>query len=390
MKTSKASETFSGSFSLCIEALDRYACTAKSRISNFAKRVSEQATYLATLNKLNDTELCGHKKWKLSDLDGDLLHIHALRNHRTAYLSDHPLKPDGTDNNAIEREKLVEALTGLYRMVGKENRSYYALLLMDGDNLGIMLREKDPEKVSEALLDFTNEVTKVVDEDENHGGVTIYAGGDDVFALLPLDAAIACALALRHAYGACFDKVGIKATASCAIVFAHHQAPLRKVIAEAHHQLVKIAKNANGRDSLALAVYKPGGVTAQWASVWKNPPSPVERMMELVGAMAGNDQEYPRGLFHKLRDRYGLYDDTNLPPSAGMDVRQLLIAEYLQTRDPTPPREQADRAIERLMNVCLPLYRIQPEGGGQPETKQVDSLKLEGGLIARFLTQEED
>jgi CRISPR-associated protein Cmr2 len=370
-----------------LKKLNKYACTAQEEIGAFfAKLVSEQATHLATLKRINEQPLCDSTKWKLDDLDGDLLHIHALRNYRNTYLSERPLDANGKDNNAPSREKLVQALSELYQAVGRKPRSYYALLLMDGDNLGRMLRTEDPQKVSSALLDFTNSVRPCVDGDPRFGGVTIYAGGDDVFALLPMDTAIACAMALRDLFGQSFSKQGIDASASCAIVFAHHQAPLRQVIHEAHHQLDDIAKDANGRDSLALAVYKPGGVTAQWVSAWQVSPSPVARVTELIGAMTTDEKAYPRGLFHKLRDRYGLYDNSNVSSGIGPDdLRKLLIAEYMQTRDPAPSVQQAEAAVDRLLDVCLPLSR-DPHG----QTRKAAALRMEGGLIARFLTQEED
>ncbi len=356
-----------------ITELDNYARVAKDNIGNFAKRVSEQATYLATLGTLNDTHLCGHERWKLSDLDGDLLHIHALRNHRSTYLSPSPLTTNGEDADPEIRKTLVEKLARLYRAVDKTPRSYYALLLMDGDKLGDLLRREEQSPVSAALLDFTRAVEPCVNDDPEHGGVTIYAGGDDVFALLPMNTAIVCALALRRKFGECFAEHGIAATASCAIVFAHHQAPLRQVIREAHHQLDDIAKEKNGRDSLALAVYTPGGVTAQWVGKWDLSPTPVERMQELVGAM--QQAEYPRGFFHKMRDRYGLGNASQAVPDA-VDMKKLLQAEYMQTRDPAPPPDEAERAIERLLAVC------QPEEGGP--------INIDGGFIARFLTREED
>ncbi|PUB72158.1 MAG: type III-B CRISPR-associated protein Cas10/Cmr2 [gamma proteobacterium symbiont of Ctena orbiculata] len=350
----------------------------------FKKRVSEQATHLPTLAALHNEIIGNSHKWKLSHLDGDLLHVHALRNFRSTYLSNKPLKADGTDNDPVAREKLLTELSKLYKGVNAKPRSYYALLLMDGDNLGKMLREQDQTKVSIALLDFTDKVKACIDEDREHGGVTIYAGGDDVFALLPLNTAIQCAMALRDIFTRSFSDHGIKATASCAIVYAHHQVPLRHVIQKAHHQLDAVAKAKIGRDSLALAVYKPGGLTAQWASAWP-PSSPVERMRDLIAAMQNG--EYPRGFFHKLRDRYGFYDQEPVAgDSESLDMGKLLVAEYMRSREQDISRNEAEKAVERLTSVCHPLTR--EDGGVDPNPTK--SLKLDGGFITRFLTQEED
>ena len=366
-----------------IKALTTYIEIADDNIGNFAKRMSEQATYLSTLKPLNTKP---YRKWHLGDIDGDLLHIHALSNHRTTFLSSDPLDNQGNDKNADKRETLIRALRTLYKVAGKP-RSYYAMLLMDGDSLGAMLRTQDQGKVSSALLAFTNKVTEIVDKDAEHGGVTIYAGGDDVFALLPLDTAIPCAQALRRAYGDAFSKEGItNATASCAIVYAHHQAPLRKIIQEAHYQLDNIAKDGNGRDSLVLAVYKPGGVTAQWVSGWEIGNTPVDNMISLIAAMKNNG--IPRGFFHKLTDRYQLNSDEDeqvLPVTDDEHLHDLLVMEYQQSRDREGSEQDAQKAVEQLMAVGRPLYRDGPGSDFQKKP-----LRLDGGLIARFLTQEED
>ena len=362
-----------------IEALETYILAIKNKVlpKDFSILMAEKATHLAVLENINNTPF---ENWHLSDIHGDLLHQHALSNYRNTYLSSEPLTFDGKDNDAELREKLLKALTNLYKKVDSIPRSYYALLLMDGDSLGKMLREKDPVKVSDALLKFTQTVQPCVDNDDRHGGMTIYAGGDDVFALLPMHTAISCAKELRRLYGDCFSEAGFSATASCAIVFAHHQVPLRNVIREAHHQLDDIAKDTNGRDSLSLAVYKPGGVTAQWVTAWQNGLSPVDAMQTLIGALMKGD--YPRGFFHKLRDRYGFFNDES---PTNMDVKKLLIAEYMSSRDRQVSLEQAEDAVTRLMSVCQPLSRDK-----QGKTSQSETLKLEAGLIARFLTQEED
>ena len=372
-----------------IRFLDNYSGQIHQQVKGdnfFCKLASERATHLARLPLLNTTSMsCG--KWRLSDIDGDLLHIHALRNYRTTYLSDKPLTNQGKDANSTERGVLESALGQLYTDVGTKPRSYYAVLLMDGDRLGEMLRGHPQDKVSQALLDFTQQVPNIVDKEKRHSGVTIYAGGDDVLALLPLDTAIACAQALRKSFAESFRNADIeKATASCAIILAHHQLPLRNVLNEAHHQLECIAKDGNGRDSLAIALYKPGGVVAQWVSVWEDSNKnlfPVSNLQALIATMLSSNEEYPRGFFHKLRDRYGLF--TQSSSASQIDLKKLLVSEYLQSRDRNSSPQQAETAITRLLAACQPLYKNE---NGNPET--TGQLQLDGGFIARFLSQEED
>src|SRR5579885_582405 len=105
---------------------------------------------------------------------------------------------------------------------------------MDGDRVGALLRDQESD-VTKGLASFSSQVDAAV---RQHGGNTIYAGGDDV-------------LALRQAYRGAFAEIPA-ATVSAALVFAHFHVPLRHVLREARRQLDEVAKEGNGRDSLAV------------------------------------------------------------------------------------------------------------------------------------------
>ena len=349
--------------------------------SYFRKLAAEQATRLSALSLLRQHEVAGKC---LDAMDGAILHHHALQNHRTTFLSDKPLPADGRDPEPEKRSFLRNNLTCLYAKLNKKPRSYYALLLMDGDRLGKMLQNENQQAVSRALLDFTRQVDTCVTADV-HSGITIYAGGDDVLALLPLNNAIACAMQLNDLFRAAFKKENIVATASCAVLFAHHQMPLRIVLAKARHHLEEVAKDANGRDSLALAILKPSGITASWVSCWDNETgAPVSALGELIRQV--EKEIFPRGFFHKLRDRYGFYEEEKLAGvPAAVDYQKLLVAEYMQSRDRESSLVEAGEAVKILVSACKTISRDQDE-----QYIQSPALTLAGGFIARFLTQEED
>ena len=63
-----------------------------------------------------------------------------------------------------------------------------------------------PRKVSEALSTFGKRVDELV---QKHHGVTVYAGGDDVLAMLPVPSALPCADELAKAYTAAFTRPGL-------------------------------------------------------------------------------------------------------------------------------------------------------------------------------------
>lgn len=111
---------------------------------------------------------------------------------------------DETEQKA-NRQALTDALKALQDALqpksgdSRKATPFYALLLMDGDNMGKLLSVyKDKQgDISAALAQFSQAVRGIV---RDHNGRLIYAGGDDVFALLPLDKAIECAKNCRDTY----------------------------------------------------------------------------------------------------------------------------------------------------------------------------------------------
>lgn len=165
---------------------------------------------------------------------------------------------------------LKEQFSALCHEVGSEPSNYYAILLMDGDQMGELLKvPRQSEKVSLALADFTQSVEKVV---RNQGGVLIYAGGDDVFALFPYDQVFATAIHLRESYLEAFQKHAPSvrsATISASVVLADQKTPFQQVIPYAHRQLDQIAKEKYGRNSLVVSLYNQSGEIVHWAAKWE-------------------------------------------------------------------------------------------------------------------------
>ncbi len=240
----------------------------------------------------------------------------------------------GTD----EEEKLE---TFLQEAGLAEREKYYAVLLMDGDKMGAWIsgenaityresfhpeiRDKAEElaqtdktigkylkaprpssparhvSISAALNGFALDLTRVVVE-ELCNGKLIYAGGDDVLAMLTVEDALKAALALRLLYSGhepegiadnwlpdgfsqTFDvrngyvlhkgrnrlymTMGLTATASAGLVIAHAMTPLSRVLAEAR-KAEKKAKSFKGgeRNALAITVMKRSGNVATAVGQW--------------------------------------------------------------------------------------------------------------------------
>jgi CRISPR-associated protein Cmr2 len=171
------------------------------------------------------------------------------------------------DENA--RERLLAQLRQLSEDTGGPP-IYFAMLLADGDRLGRLIGSGGAADVSKALARFTCAAPRII---RRHHGATIYAGGDDLLAMLPVEGALQCAHEVEQAYRCSFEQIlggrpPNEVTLSAAVVFAHARAPLSLILAEAHRVLDAVAKKENGRNSLGVSVLRAPQCAAQWVSTW--------------------------------------------------------------------------------------------------------------------------
>ncbi len=153
---------------------------------------------------------------------------------------------------------------------------------------------------SESLGNFAIRCARVIIE--AFSGRLIYAGGDDVVAMLPADTALACASALRAAFQGAevagpdgaklfsspapgflaseswkdahgrgrpipFLVPGPRADCSVGIAIAHFKAPLQDVVREARRAETR-AKHGLGRKAVAVTLVKRSGEIHYWGTRW--------------------------------------------------------------------------------------------------------------------------
>lgn len=321
----------------------------------------ERATHIMSLEPLK----------KLAWLDGNFFLPAALDN--------------ANDTPLAKNENARPSLCSELRTLQEEHpiQPYYALLLLDGDNLGKHLSTGNPGDISRALSDFSRKVDDCV---YTHDGVTLYAGGDDVMALLPYDRALDCAVSLRDAYVVAFKGPAFKEsafTSSVAIVIAHYHLPLRGVLAEGHRQLDDIAKEQNGRDSIAIAWFKASGKAAEWVSTWTDASGELttNALQTLVDAV--RQDTFGSGFFYKLKTRYPMLDYKEQGHHFA-DVKRLLQAEYMKTRERKSTPEEAEQAINRMLHACR---RCRPDT--RDNINLQEALQFDGLRIARLLAGKE-
>jgi len=287
--------------------------------------------------------------------------------------------------------------------------TYYALLLMDGDHMGAILsgdetiraaipyrdsfhprvqagfdeaaarqrRIKDygaqrraisPNRhlaISGALNDFSQTVVRHVVEHE-HLGRLIYAGGDDVLAMLPVADLLSAMARLRDAYSGhdpahdgglqqgltlhqgfaalrsgdslrVMRMMGAHVTASCGAVVAHHQAPLSTVMREL--RVAERRAKDGGRNAFSITVLKRSGgalhLTAQWG----------EPLLVLSGLIAylRDEDTSRRAVYHSLEWLRDLPD-----PRQNEEMLERMLGYQLARQAKGQARDSAPRLANRL------------------------------------------
>jgi CRISPR-associated protein Cmr2 len=374
-----------------------------AHVTKVAKQpLGERYTRIGSLVELSKKKNVGD----LFRLDGNFFHERALRNAKVT-----PLENDA------ERDKLLESLKELNKHVGHPASSFYALLLMDGDSMGELLRlartDGKEGDVAKALGNFAAGVPRIV---SRHDGIAVYAGGDDLLALLPYDSALRCAWDLRDMYRSffkdCGDTLASRATLSGALLYCDYHLPFRSVLQSAHHLLDDIAKDATGRDSLAIALWKGSGLAAQWAAPWKHLCKPDGNLLHLLAAkitaQSTNDaRSAPTGFsssfLYRLRELFAsLTDDPldapgsfgNIVEMMGLDLQSLLVAEHVRGLSHRLAPEEADRLrtqaesdTQLLLKVC---FRVTRKSNGEVVTHDgtggvSPQIGFDGVRVAHFL-----
>ncbi len=326
--------------------------------------------------------------------------------------------------NSEEKAELLISLRDLHKDVGNSPRAHYAMLIMDGDSMGKLLGKLEgPGVLSECLGKFTSGVEAVIEE---HQGRTIYAGGDDVLALLPAPYALNAADKLASKYNDAFKETAAKddATLSGAIVFTPWKFPLRQVLTIGHHLLDDVAKEGTGRNALAIGIVQGSGLSTVYSAPWpvirgeavktQHPPA-LQQIAARFGGNAGDQEkaEFNGSFLYHLRDQFGrllpeLRDEPgrfehlpcelteNKESGEESDGSNLLVdiahAEYRRRmtkkeRKQHPPEETKPH-VDKLMTLSRRWWRPAANGNSQPQIEcDCNTFSFAGWRVARFLKE---
>lgn len=277
------------------------------------------------------------------------------------------------NDSSDDPEARNESADLVRKLLGDKPEAYYALILLDGDRMGAWISGTDPDTlqttcdtfhpqirermkahftrpehrayleakravspsrhmaISGALNGFALTLAQDIVENRCKGKL-IYAGGDDVMALVAVDDLLACLTLLRAAYGGLPVPEGLRetlgldlaqptplrlggghallngkllrlmgehATASAGAVIAHHSAPLGAVL-RTLREAEQRAKTRGNRDAFAITLLKRGGGATELTLPWRlNDPakerphtlndSPMGVLAALSNLFAGDD-----------------------------------------------------------------------------------------------------
>lgn len=375
------------------------------------------------------------------------------------------------DESGERQGNIEEARQQLKQLFGKTPETYYALIKMDGDKMGAWLaggddyaityeesfhphvkvgfekravkneqlakygqqkRALSPNRhlaISGALNDFSLYVVRHIVEQEFLGRL-IYAGGDDVFAMLPVADVLPAIARLRHAYSGTLPDndsmdwgtlktsnrqlhckngfaylddrhgqnpklmrmMGSKATASCGVVIAHHQAPLtavRRELDAAEHR----AKTEGGRNAFSITVVKRSGGALRYTDQWESTASdkqksPINLLCALRDFLVQDDVSR-RAVFATLE----WLDAKQLPLGAlnqGGMAEQLLNYQLWRQAGNHKQHEAAAKQLAADLIKLVPKWQATAKANDQPaltHEKLIDRLRnfLQ---VAEFLARE--
>ena len=259
---------------------------------------------------------------------------------------------------------------------GKDTSAYLAVLALDGDRMGRRVSEckslEDHQQFSAALAKFADEsVPAIIKKHSTEKSQTalIYAGGDDVLALLPVDVALKCADELRTE----FEKL-TQCKCSAGIAITPHDLPLDNALQMAR-AAEKKAKEQYGRNAICV-VEAHGTGQQRWAGM----PWNLLKHVELAKGYLGKKEisgklAYDLSLLAHDMVSDDVARDRDLRPAREAEVKRLIsrrLAEVL-------PKDQQASLVEELHPALIELGEHEQCGWEEMSNWMILARFLDGG-----------
>ena len=246
---------------------------------------------------------------------------------------------------------------------------YYAVLVADGDSMGKALDVvasdgvKAHQQFGSAIDKFAQACGGIVGK---HAGSLIYAGGDDVLALLPLHTLLACARELHDAFGDAANKAlegftrpadFVAPTLSMGIAIAHHLEPIAESRALAR-VAEKRAKQEPGKDALCITVAKRSGGDVSLIDRWSNKP---DERLELWIRAFGLGMIPSKAIFDLERAMQPLLSMPKSNEMAASLAKRVLVQKRFKNAVADQMRERLAKRFEEASDVSDAVTKLSEE-----------------------------
>lgn len=265
---------------------------------------------------------------------------------------------DLAHEGGIERRDLAELERALDRLAKPSRQGglgfgdphpYLAVLVADGDRMGKLIAAlgspEDHRSFSRKLAEFAKAAEKIV---KQHNGVCIYAGGDDVLALVPVDKCLDCARALHDRFASLVGPAAppdLAATFSVGLAVGHFMEPLEDLRNYAR-AAEKAAKNATPdtdamqihaeRNGLAVFVHPRGGVPFGVREQFGEEEDSIEKRLRAWAELFGRGalpNKLPYEVRQTARQYEGWENEASVRQALQPDLLRLLKRKDVRLKD---------------------------------------------------------
>lgn len=303
--------------------------------------------------------------YKALPFDGQFLYRFRLENALTQ--SREALRGEADSAATQKVEPLLKAFEKRITTISRERADdagavgvpvpYAAILKADGDRMGMLLGKAEnagrSRDISRALHKFASSVRLVV---RRHRGHAVYAGGDDVLALVPLQQALDCARTLAEQFAESLAGIARdmklpdneRPTLSVGLGIGHVIEPLGTLrdLADRAEQQAKGDATETPRDALAIRLRIRSGGELAWRARWKDTKA-----------------------FRALERFIGAYRMGELPARAAYDLRAVdRRLAWLRGSDSETARGMRNAEVERMLD------RARRAGGSEAVPAELRSL----------------
>ncbi|GAB2027162.1 type III-B CRISPR-associated protein Cas10/Cmr2 [Lactovum odontotermitis] len=236
---------------------------------------------------------------------------------------------------------------------GKPESYYYAILQADGDMMGGTIGQTKlseiREKISKKMMVYAKDAGEFVKQSE---GLPIYAGGDDLLAVIKPSTAFRIIEEL--------NKIFTNSTLSFGLAIVYYKFPIDQALELSRDLLFEKAK-ATG-NSLAIKLIKHSGATSEFIVRDQKDSCFVEKMQAIIEAKFSEDKGEEEKYYHSVAEQIYLHR-TLFTTNVG-EVKKLVDQEKLTNlfKNLFDNSMQATPAMQKQLGYIQELMEFANDG----------------------------